>query len=131
MTTQTEEIPVTALLGTRCDHCDRMFYPARAFCPTCWADDLPGQRLPEQGTIATWTVVRMGKKFPTPYALGYADFEGDVRVLGRIANWEEGVSLKPGIRIFTHAVEQEVDGVTRTVDHFFTFDHNDLEANLG
>ena len=126
MTTPTTET-ATALLGTHCATCDRTFYPARDLCPTCWADDLPAASLPTTGTIATWTVVRTGKRFPTPYALAYADFDGDVRVLGRVANWEEGRPLRPGATVTTHATVEDTDGRPRTVDHSFTVDLDALE----
>jgi uncharacterized OB-fold protein len=117
----------SGLLGTHCATCGRSFYPARDLCPTCWADDLPPHRLPATGTIATWSVVRMGKSFPTPYALCYADFDGDVRVLGRVTNWEDGRGLRPGTRVHVHPVEEVVDGRRRTVEHTFTVDPADLE----
>ena len=115
MTTTETEAPV-ALVGTHCATCDRSFYPARDLCPTCWATDLPEQDLAPTGTVATWTVVRMGKVFEVPYALCYADFEGDVRVLGRVVNWTEQQPLAPGMSVTTHA-----DAVTG--HHYFTVDH--------
>lgn len=115
MTTAPVDAPV-ALVGTHCATCDRSFYPARNLCPTCWAAQLPAHGLPLTGTVATWTVVRMGKLFEVPYALCYADFDGDVRVLGRVVNWTEDRPLSPGMTITTH-----VDG--ETGDHVFAVDH--------
>jgi uncharacterized OB-fold protein len=115
MTTIETEAPV-ALTGTRCAACDRNFWPARDLCPTCWASDLPAHDLPLTGTVATWTVVRMGKLFEVPYALCYADFEGDVRVLGRVVNWTEDRPLAPGMTVTTHTDAE-------TGDHVFAVDH--------
>jgi uncharacterized OB-fold protein len=115
MTTTDTEAP-TALVGTHCTTCDRGFYPARDLCPTCWAGGLPAHDLPTTGTVATWTVVRMAKRFEVPYALCYADFEGDVRVLGRVVNWTEDQPLSPGMTVTTHAGAE-------TGDHVFTVDH--------
>jgi uncharacterized protein len=128
--TTTDSTPRTApasvvdtLVGTRCATCDRAFYPARDLCPTCWADALPEHRLAPTGAVATWTVVRMGKRFETPYALCYADFEGDVRVLGRVVNWSEEQPLRPGMTVTTHAVNVTDDsGRTVTTEHTFTAD---------
>ena len=119
--------PVAAqpLVGTRCDTCDRQFYPARDLCPTCWAEGLPEHRLPTTGRLATWTVVRLGNRFETPYALCYADFDGDVRVLGRVVNWTEELPLRPGLAVMTHAQTAPGDsGRTRTVEHTFTVDYS-------
>lgn len=117
-TTETahEATAPVALTGTHCATCDRSFYPARDLCPTCWASDLPAHDLALTGTVATWTVVRMGKLFEVPYALCYADFEGDVRVLGRVVNWAEDAPLMTGMTVTTHAD-------TETGDHFFAVDH--------
>lgn len=112
------------LVGTCCATCDRSFYPARDLCPTCWATGLPAQSLATTGTVATWTVVRMGKRFETPYALCYADFDGDVRVLGRVVNWSEARPLRPGMSVTTHASnETDEHGRTVTLEHFFSVDH--------
>lgn len=109
-----------ALIGTHCPDCDRSFYPARDLCPACWRTGLEAAEIPTTGELATWTVVRMGKRFPTPYALCYADFPGDVRVLGRVTNWREGIALRPGMAVRTHAVNAERDGRTVTTEHAFT-----------
>lgn len=117
------ELNAEAIIGTHCVTCERSFYPARDLCPTCWATGLPAHRLAMTGTVATWTVVRMGKRFETPYALCYADFEGDVRVLGRVVNWSEEQPLRPGMTVTTHAVNvADGSGQTVTTEHTFTVD---------
>jgi uncharacterized OB-fold protein len=117
----TDTLAVVPLSGTHCATCDRGFYPARDLCPTCWASDLPAHDLATTGTVATWTVVRMGKLFEVPYALCYADFDGDVRVLGRVVNWSEDRPLAPGMTVLTH-VDAEAD------EHCFTVDHASAPA---
>jgi uncharacterized OB-fold protein len=123
--------PPTAapLIGTRCDACSRTFFPPRDLCPSCWAEGLPAQHLPLAGTVATWTVVRLGKRFETPYALCYADFEGDVRVLGRVVNWAEERPLHPGMTVTTHAVtERDESGRMVTAAYTFTADYSPRET---
>jgi len=115
------------LIGTRCPDCARSFYPARDLCPSCYRAELPATELAATGELATWTVVRMGKRFPTPYALCYADFAGDVRVLGRVTNWAEGMSLRHGMTVTCHAVNEEVDGRLVTKEHTFTIDPSQAE----
>ncbi len=110
------------LVGTHCPACDRSFYPARDLCPTCYRIGLDPVRIAPEGVLATWTVVRTAKRFPTPYALCYADFPGDVRVLGRVANWSERMALRPGMTVGTHAVNEDRDGRLVTVSHTFSID---------
>ncbi|MGE3287215.1 MAG: Zn-ribbon domain-containing OB-fold protein [Pseudonocardia sp.] len=108
--------PTDGLPGTRCPDCDRSFYPARDLCPTCYRSGLEPVAIPSPGVLATWTVVRTGKRFPTPYALCYADFPGDVRVLGRVLDWREGMALRPGMTVHAHAAGGEHAGHTFTVE---------------
>jgi uncharacterized OB-fold protein len=112
--------PSEPLIGTRCPDCHRSFFPARDLCPTCYRSGLEQAPIPSPGMLATWTVVRTGKRFPTPYALCYADFPGDVRVLGRVVDWREGMALCPGMAVHAHAVNKDSDGRQVTTEHTFT-----------
>jgi uncharacterized OB-fold protein len=119
--TETETVG-EALVGTHCPDSDRSFYPARDLCPTCYRQPLDETRIAATGELATWTVVRMAKTFPVPYAVCYADFAGDVRVFGRVTNWVDGTELRPGLTVRTHAVNEDVDGRLTTTSHTFTID---------
>jgi uncharacterized protein len=108
----------TDLIGSRCPRCERSYFPPRTLCPQCHTGDLPLSSIGGQGVLATWTVVRVGKAYPTPYAIGYADFPGDVRILGRISNWAEGAPVRHGSPVTIDAVSTD-DDQPRTED--FTF----------
>jgi uncharacterized OB-fold protein len=95
------------LLATRCGRCgDRTFPPAGA-CPRCWERrDLHTEPLPRRGTLRAFSVVHVPQPgIDAPYAVGYVDFPGGVRVCGRLAGWDE---LRPGDRV------EPVAGVIRT-----------------
>jgi uncharacterized OB-fold protein len=118
----------TPLVGTHCPTCDRVYFPARDLCPTCYAALLPERFVGPTGVVAAWTVVRVGNRYPVPYALCYADFPGDVRVLGRIADWDQGMPLREGMAITTQAVNEVIDGRLITTAHTFATTPADMEA---
>lgn len=124
----TVEADTTALLGTRCQDCDRSYFPSRDLCPQCYRSGLQQTAIAQPGRLATWTVVRVAQRFPVPYALCYADFPGDVRVLGRIENWSECAVLRPGMTVHAHATnEPDESGRLHTTTHVFTVEQSELE----
>ena len=68
------------LVGSRCAHCERHFFPMQQRCPACHSD-LQRCVFGEFGSIYSYTVVRTKAPFslPEPYALGYVDL-ADVKL---------------------------------------------------
>jgi uncharacterized OB-fold protein len=68
-------------------------FPVRERCPACGAPELVETLLPERGTLWTWTTQGFEPKSPpylpdgefAPYAVGYVEFPGYLRVEGRLA----------------------------------------------
>ena len=76
------------LQGSLCRSCGSVWYPARPRCNGCRERDLDGTLLPADGTIYSFTVVRVGRPgVPVPYGLCIADF-GGIPVFGRLLEWE-------------------------------------------
>ena len=71
------------LLGSRCRRCGEAFYPARAMCNNCSAQDSEAWEFGPHGCLYTYTIVRDPPGL-APRAFGQVDFEGKVRVQGRI-----------------------------------------------
>jgi len=78
----------------RCAECGETTFPLRARCPSC-GGELERVLLPSRGTLWTWTT--QGFEPPTPpyrpdagtdefvpYAVGYVEFDGLLRVEGRL-----------------------------------------------
>jgi uncharacterized protein len=83
------------LLGACCPACGVVTFPAQASCPRCAGADMAVMPLPGRGTLWTWTVQRFPPKSPPyhrvetetsfqPYAVGYVDLAGAVRVEARL-----------------------------------------------
>ena len=83
-----------ALLGSRCDQCGVVAFPAAQSCMACGSQSVTLEELPRQGSLWTWTVQRFMPKSPyasgetmetfRPYGVGYVELPGGVRVEGRL-----------------------------------------------
>jgi uncharacterized OB-fold protein len=87
------------LLGSRCDQCATLTFPAQPGCPRCGAEAVTVQPLRTSGTIWTWTSQEFRPPSP-PYAgppddggfaryyLGYVELEGELRVEARLDGYD-------------------------------------------
>lgn len=83
-----------ALLGSRCNACGIVSFPAAQSCMACSGQDVSVEELPRRGTLWTWTVQSFMPKAPynsgeteqtfQPYGVGYVELPGGVRVEGRL-----------------------------------------------
>jgi scaffold protein (connect acetoacetyl-CoA thiolase and HMG-CoA synthase) len=80
-----------SLLATRCRCCGTLTFPPPAACPRCWQrDGLCEELLAQPGTVAAYTVVHVpAEGIAAPYALAYVDFDGGVRLCGRLDSWQD------------------------------------------
>ena len=45
------------ILGTKCNKCNRVFVPPRAFCPRCFVDTKEWVEVGQEGTVENWVLV--------------------------------------------------------------------------
>jgi uncharacterized OB-fold protein len=84
------------LVGSRCAACGVITFPAQGSCPHCTGTDVVEHVLPERGALWTWTIQRFPPKSPpyvpvdpdafAPFAVGYVELGGEVRVEGRLTD---------------------------------------------
>jgi uncharacterized OB-fold protein len=80
------------LVAATCGACGAVVFPVRESCPACSSTELSETLLPERGTLWTWTTQGFEPKSPpyvpsgefTPFAVGYVEFRGYLRVEGRL-----------------------------------------------
>jgi uncharacterized protein len=79
------------LIAMRCGRCGTLTFPPAAACPQCWQrTGLREAPLAQPGTVAAFTVVHVpAEGIPAPYALAYVDFDGGVRLCGRLESWDD------------------------------------------
>lgn len=104
------------LPGSECTQCGRRFVPSRTFCTDCGNNDqMKPVSIAGPGKLYSHSVIHIAPKgFKAPYAVGYVDLPGDVRVLGQILGWEDA-ELRQGIEmeIGRGGIAVEPDGSIR------------------
>jgi uncharacterized OB-fold protein len=83
---------VARLVAGVCRTCEMPMFPLRPRCPSCASSEIDETRLPERGTLWTWTTQGFEPKSPpyipdgefVPFAVGYVEFDGYLRVEGRL-----------------------------------------------
>jgi len=86
------EIPQrTRLEGQKCGYCGTVNYPPRARCLKCGSTSLEQYRLPEKGSLISFTIVRnppLGFERNAPYALGLIELEDGTKITAQITDVE-------------------------------------------
>jgi uncharacterized protein len=76
------------LIGSRCDTCGVVAFPAQDSCPRCTGTSVTRHLLARRGRLWTWTVQGFRPKSPPyegpidfePYPVGYVELPGEVKV---------------------------------------------------
>ena len=77
------------LIGVRCGSCGELAMPPRELCPTCHAHTWQTVTLAGEGTIASFTVIRVAPRAhaaDVPYAIAVVRLKEGVSILGRIVD---------------------------------------------
>jgi uncharacterized OB-fold protein len=82
------------LIGSQCERCGTVTFPRQGSCPRCTSEDVRERLLSSRGTLWTWTVQCFEPKSPPyaggehfePYAVGYVELPGEVRVETRLTD---------------------------------------------
>lgn len=85
-----------------CKGCGKGFFPPRLICPECKSREFECSKLPENGKLVTYTIIRIPPSHfidQAPYAVGIVEFEGGVKTLMQVVDVHEediklGMSLK-------------------------------------
>jgi uncharacterized OB-fold protein len=105
-----EEARAGRLTGIRCDQCGELAIPPKELCPACGARAWQAVPLRGEGTIASFTVIRVGPRGFTgqvPYAIAVVQLAEGPQLLGRIVDVPLD-SLKIGLGVrFRPIVERE------------------------
>ena len=93
------------LIGSRCEKCGTVAFPAQSSCARCLATDTREHLLARQGTLWTWTVQGFRPKSPPyagpadfePFPVGYVELPGEVKVETRLVEVTPDELRKQGI----------------------------------
>src|SRR5215470_4711375 len=83
-----------ALIGSRCDDCAAVTFPAQSRCPRCSGVNMVEMALPRRGTLVSWTTQGFVPKLPyagsatgenfEPFGVGLVQLDDVVRVEARL-----------------------------------------------
>lgn len=118
------------LLGSKCDNCGVVTFPAQSGCPACCGDQTTTIEMERRGTLWTWTIQGFlpnkppydGPETPDtfrPFGVGYVELPSQVRVQTRIktadvANLKIGMDMELVVEKYIERDGKDV------VSYFFT-----------
>ena len=107
------------LLGMRCRDCGVYLFGPAVFCPACTAADLEPVELSRQGTLYSYTIVRVppaGWPGPVPYALGEVELPEGPHILAEVIDCPEGeLAIGLAVELAMQPVTAADSGPTRIV----------------
>jgi uncharacterized OB-fold protein len=77
------------LTAIRCGHCGALAVPPKEFCPSCAQRAWQPVALSGDGTIASYTIIRVaprGHAADAPYAIAAVELKEGVSILGRVVD---------------------------------------------
>ncbi|MHB1468954.1 MAG: Zn-ribbon domain-containing OB-fold protein [Solirubrobacteraceae bacterium] len=95
------------LVGSRCEDCGAVSWPARAVCHRCGSAHTAELVLSQAGSLVTYTTVWVPLPgIEAPYTLGQVDLPDGVRVFAHVHNLKDG-TLVPSPVTLVRAEEPE------------------------
>ncbi len=105
------------LIGSRCDACGIVTFPAQDACPRCASTAMTERRLPPRGRLWAWTTQDFPPPSPpyagptgdafVPYAVGYVELGDEVKVETRLTQAD---GLRVGMEMELVLVPFRTDG---------------------
>ncbi len=97
--------------AAQCAKCGKIFFPPRLVCSGCWGRVFNQVTLPLDGTVETYTVIRVapsGFADEAPYAVGIVKLANGVKITGQIVDCEpESIEIGDPVRLEFRRVRQD------------------------
>jgi uncharacterized OB-fold protein len=102
------------LVVRECEQCGSRYFGRRNACAACFATEFKVVRLPDEGTLETFTIVAQAAPgIPVPFVSGVVDVDGTA-VRANVVNIEpspDKVTMGMKLRLTTFAIGQDEAGV--------------------
>ena len=85
--------------ATRCRSCQRVAFPPRAHCPSCFGTDVEWVPLPTEGSLYAFTTNKRGLRFAAPSVVGVVEIPEVGLVLGPIAGQLSDLRIGQPVRL--------------------------------
>lgn len=97
--------------AAKCAKCGKVFFPPRLVCSSCRGREFSATTLPAEGTIETFTVIRVapsGFSDEAPYVVGIVALDGGVRVTAQISDMKpDEVKIGDRVRLEFRKLRQD------------------------
>lgn len=96
------------LVGGRCAACGFVTLGMRDVCPSCWArGSMTKTPIGRRGVLYTYTVIhQLPPGYAAPFAVGYVDLEGDIRVFAHLENEPESLRIGAALELTVAPLKQ-------------------------
>ena len=95
----------------KCQECGRICFPPRLICPKCHSREFESIRLSDEGTIYTYTVIRVPPsqfKDEAPYAVAVVELEDGARITAQVADCAfEELEIGKRVRIEFRKIQED------------------------
>ncbi|HWM82263.1 MAG TPA: OB-fold domain-containing protein [Pseudolabrys sp.] len=107
----TDAAGAARLIGGRCRACQALSFPRAAVCTDCLSEDIEAVDLGTEGTLYSYSVVHQAPKgWRVPYAVGYVDLPGDVRVFAHLDAPHDALAIDMKMTLATAVVADDPAG---------------------
>lgn len=99
------------LEGAKCASCGKISFPPRLICPDCKSRSFEPVRLAEEGSIVTYTVIRVApRQFSKeiPYVVAIVELADGVRITTQVADCApEDAAIGKKVRMVFRRIQEE------------------------
>lgn len=103
-----------ALIGSRCDTCDKVFFPKKKVCPECFDGKLNQVLLSKNGKLHTYSLSLMGPAdMVKPYVMGFIDLPEGIKLYSLIVDcepWEEVLQIGMDMEMIVSKIKTDQNG---------------------
>lgn len=90
------------LIGSKCEHCKKSFYPIRVICPHCRrAGHMKEIKFSGNGKVFSYTIIRAppeGFKEYAPYIIAVVDLDEGTKILSQVVDCDHK-DIKIGMKV--------------------------------
>jgi uncharacterized protein len=95
----------------KCKKCGEVSFPPRLVCPNCKSNEFETVRLSEEGTLQTFTIIRVASEtfsLQTPFAVGIVELNDGVKITTQIADVNfDDLKIGKKVKIIFRKIQDE------------------------
>jgi len=103
------------LMVTRCKKCGTVFSPPKMDCSECLSSEVEWVEVKGKGKLISYTILQFaptGFEDDLPYTLGLVEFNGGLRIFGRLSKDIPPEELRVGLEVKPVAVKISPDRIS-------------------